>query len=116
LLGRKPASRAVPWAIQKSAYAGVRPFDLALQAIKGLAKETPGLFRMVSASTTKMVAAIATASAVAEHLALERHRQAGGPRVAQEEQARWRVLIVDHRNASFADDIGWLRIYRNVSS
>jgi hypothetical protein len=57
LLGRKPASRAVAWAIQKSANAGVRPFDLALQAVKGLSKETAGLFRMVSASTTKVVAA-----------------------------------------------------------
>jgi hypothetical protein len=72
-------------AIQKSANAGVRPFDLALQAAKGLAKETPGLFRMVSASTTKMVVAIATASAVAEHPVLERHREAGGLRVAREE-------------------------------
>jgi hypothetical protein len=50
-----------------------------------LAKETPGLFRMVSASTTKMVVAIATASAVAEHPVLERHREAGGLRVAREE-------------------------------
>jgi hypothetical protein len=80
LLGRKPASRAVAWAIQKSANAGVRPFDLALQAVKDTAKETAGLSRMMSASTTKGVAAIATAS------------------------------------ASFADDIGWLRIYRNVST
>ncbi|WP_198119893.1 hypothetical protein [Massilia rhizosphaerae] len=63
----------------------MRPFDLALQAVKGLAKETPGLLRMVSASTTKMVAAIATARAVAEHQTLERHREAGGLRVAQEE-------------------------------
>ncbi|KQV36850.1 hypothetical protein ASC93_21720 [Massilia sp. Root335] len=70
----------------------MRPFDLALQAVKGSAKDTPGLFRMVSASTTKMVAAIPTASAVAEHLVLERHREAGGLRVAQEEQALWRVL------------------------
>jgi hypothetical protein len=85
LLGRKPASRAVAWAIQKSANADVRPFDLALQAVKGSAKDTPGLFRMVSASTRKMVAAIATASAVAEHQALERHREAGRLRVAREE-------------------------------
>jgi hypothetical protein len=25
-------------------------------------------------------------------------------------------FIVDHRNVSFADDIGWLQIYRNVTS
>jgi hypothetical protein len=85
LLGGQPASCAVAWVIQNSANADVRPFDLALQAVKGLAKETPGLFRMVPASTTKMVVAIATASAVAEHLTLERHREVGGPRVAQEE-------------------------------
>jgi hypothetical protein len=52
-LGLKPASRAVARAIQKSANAGVRPFDLARQAVKGLAKET-----------------------------LEWHREAGGLRVA----------------------------------
>jgi hypothetical protein len=47
---------------------------------------------MASASNTKAVAATATASDVGEHAALDRHREAGGLRVAQDEKARYRVL------------------------
>ena len=54
--------------------------------------ETAGLLRMTSASKRKAVAATATASDVGEHAALERFREAGGLRVAQKVEARYRVL------------------------
>jgi hypothetical protein len=69
-----------------------RPFGQGNQAAKGLAGETAGLLRKAPASKTKAVAASATANEVGEHAALERHREAGGLRVAQEKQARYRVL------------------------
>ena len=57
----------------------------ALQAAKGSARETAGLLRKAPASGTKVAAASATARDVVEHAAFERIREAGGPRVAQEE-------------------------------
>lgn len=62
-----------------------RPFDRAGQAAGELVRETAGLLTMASASKTRAVAAAATAGDVGEHPALERHREAGGLRVAQEE-------------------------------
>ncbi len=62
-----------------------RPFDRGTSGRQGVARETAGLLRMGSASKTKAVAATATASDVGKHAAMQRHREAGGLRVAQEE-------------------------------
>lgn len=69
-----------------------RPFDRGTSGRQGVARETAGLLRTASAAKTKAVAATATASDVGEHGAGDRHRKAGGLRVAREEQARYRVL------------------------
>jgi hypothetical protein len=64
-----------------------RPLDRGTSGRRGEARETAGLLRKApdSKTKTKAVAASATASDVGEHAALERHRKAGGLRVAQEE-------------------------------
>jgi hypothetical protein len=43
----------------------------------------------------------------------------GAPASCASRRKNRRVIasfIVDHRNVSFADDIGWLRIYRNLAN
>ena len=62
-----------------------RPFGQGTSGRQGEATETAGLLRKASASKTKAVAASATAIDDGEHAALERLREAGGLRVAQEE-------------------------------
>ena len=74
------------------AHASLRPGTSGRQ---GLDQGTVGLLRKAPASKTKAAAATAMANDVGEHTALERHWKAGGPRVAREEQARYRVLYCE---------------------